>query len=82
MNVPINAKRLRATLPDVVERVRKGTRFTVIYRSRPAFQIVPVDDQACTPISLADDTLYRAQPVGSSDDGRTSVEHDRILYPR
>ena len=82
MNVPINAKRLRATLPDVVERVRKGTRFTVIYRSRPAFQIVPVDDQARTPISLADDTLYRAQPVGSSDDGRTSVEHDRILYPR
>jgi hypothetical protein len=41
MNVPINAKRLRATLPDVVERVRKGTRFTVIYRSRPAFQLAP-----------------------------------------
>ena len=40
INVPISAKRLRATLPDVVERVRKGTRFTVIYRSRPAFQIV------------------------------------------
>jgi len=36
MNVPINAKRLRSTLPDVVERVRKGTRFTAIYRSRPA----------------------------------------------
>ena len=82
MNVPINAKRLRATLPDVVERVRKGTRFTVIYRSRPAFQIVPVDDQGRASISLADDTLYRAQPVGSSDDGRTSVEHDRNLYPR
>jgi antitoxin (DNA-binding transcriptional repressor) of toxin-antitoxin stability system len=46
MNVPINAKRSRATLPDVVERVRKGTRFTVIYLSRPAFQIVPVDDRA------------------------------------
>jgi hypothetical protein len=36
MNVPINAKRLRATLSEVVERVREGTRFTVIYRSRPA----------------------------------------------
>ena len=45
MNVPINAKRLRATLPDV-----------------------------------ADDPLYRAQPVGSSDDGRTSVDHDAVLY--
>jgi len=82
MNVPINAKRLRATLPDVVERVRKGTRFTVIYRSRPAFQIVPVDDRDGVPMSLADDTLYRAQPVGSSDDGRASVDHDTILYPR
>jgi antitoxin (DNA-binding transcriptional repressor) of toxin-antitoxin stability system len=82
MNVPINAKRLRATLPDVVERVRKGTRFTVIYRSRPAFQIVPVDDKGRAPISLADDTLYHAAPVGSSDDGRTSTDHDAILYPR
>jgi prevent-host-death family protein len=82
MNVPINAKRLRATLPDVVERVRKGTRFTVIYRSRPAFQIVPVDDKGSASISLADDTLYRAQPVGASDDGRTSIDHDAILYPR
>ena len=42
-NISINAKRLRGSLPEVVERVRKGTRFTVIYRSRPAFQIVPVD---------------------------------------
>ena len=64
MNVPINAKRLRATLPDVVERVRKGTRFTVIYRSRPAFQIVPVDDTVSEPGSLAADPLYRARPVG------------------
>jgi prevent-host-death family protein len=82
MNVPINAKRLRATLPDVVERVRKGTRFTVIYRSRPAFQIVPVDDRGLASISLGDDPLYRAQPVGSSDDARTSVDHDAILYAR
>ena len=82
MNVPINAKRLRATLPDVVERVRKGTRFTVIYRSRPAFQIVPVDDKGNASISLADDTLYRAEAVGSSEDGRTSVDHDAILYTR
>jgi prevent-host-death family protein len=82
MNVPINAKRLRATLPDVVERVRKGTRFTVIYRSRPAFQIVPVDDAGSASSLLTDDSLYRARPVGSSDDGRTSADHDAVLYPR
>ena len=81
MNVPRNAKRLRATLPDVVERVRKGTRFTVIYRNRPAFQIVPLDDAGGRSIALADDTLYRAKPVGSSGDGRTSVDHDTILNP-
>ena len=82
MNVPINAKRLRATLPDVVERVRKGVRFTVIYRSRPAFQIVPVDDAGSVSMSLPDDPLYRAEPVGSSSDGRTSADHDAVLYPR
>jgi antitoxin (DNA-binding transcriptional repressor) of toxin-antitoxin stability system len=81
-NVPINAKRLRATLPDVVERVRRGARFTVIYRSRPAFQIVPVDDRAGAPASLKDDPLYRAEAIGSSDDGRASTDHDEILYPR
>ena len=82
MSKPINAKELRASLPSVVRRVRAGERITVLYRSRPAFQIVPVDDKGNAPMSLADDTLYRAQPVGSSDDGRTSIDHDAILYTR
>jgi hypothetical protein len=35
MNVPINAKRLRASLPDVVERVRKGALTNdALYRAR------------------------------------------------
>lgn len=82
MNVSINAKTLRATLPDVVERVRKGTRFTVIYRSRPAFQIVPVNDTGESSDSLAGDPLYRAPAVGESADCRTSTDHDTILYRR
>lgn len=82
MNVSINAKRLRATLPDVVKRVRRGTRFTVIYRSRPAFQIVPVNESGQASVSLADDPLYRAQAVGSSSDGHTAADHDATLYRR
>ena len=80
MNVSINAKRLRASLPNVVERVRKGTRFTVIYRSRPAFQIVPMDDEARGKVSLTDDPLYRAGPVGHSLDGQRAADHDSLLY--
>lgn len=82
MNVPINAKRLRASLPDVVERVRKGTRFTVIYRSRPAFQIVPVNEAEQPPASLSDDPLYRARAVGRSRDKLTAAAHDAVLYRR
>jgi antitoxin (DNA-binding transcriptional repressor) of toxin-antitoxin stability system len=82
MNVPINAKRLRASLPDVVKRVRRGTRFTVIYRSRPAFQIVPVGDAVEQKVSLEDDPLYRAGPVGRSTDRRRAAEHDELLYGR
>jgi prevent-host-death family protein len=81
-NVSLNAKQLRATLPDVVERVRKGTRFTVIYRSRPAFQIVPIDDEGNAATPLAEDPLYRAEAVGASIDGATSRDHDTALYPR
>ena len=82
MNVPINAKRLRGSLPEVVERVRKGTRFTVIYRSRPAFQIVPVNDAEQAPVTLADDPLYRARAVGRSSDGHAADDHDAPLYGR
>jgi prevent-host-death family protein len=79
-NVTINAKRLRGSLPDVVKRVRKGTRFTVVYRSRPAFQIVPVDESTHSMPPLEDDPIYKSEAVGRSKDGLTSVDHDKILY--
>ena len=82
MSTTINAKELRASLPKLVERVRKGARFVVIYRSRPAFQIVPVDDSEVPRTPLEGDPLYRAKPVGRSTDGRPAAEHDDVLYGR
>lgn len=76
----INAKELRASLPKVVERVRRGARFTVIYRSRPAFRIVPVDDSAEDVTPLASDPLFRAKAVGRSVDGSCAERHDGVLY--
>jgi antitoxin (DNA-binding transcriptional repressor) of toxin-antitoxin stability system len=72
----------RTLLPDVVRRVRQGGRFIVLYRSRPAFQIVPIDEPATTRLPLADDPLYHAAAVGRSTDGRSAQDHDRILYGR
>lgn len=80
MNITINAKQLRASLPKLVERVRRGARFTVLYRSRRAFQIVPVDETETPRSSLESDPLYRAGPVGRSGDGRTAADHDAVLY--
>lgn len=82
MSLSINAKQLRASLPDVVERVRKGARFTVIYRSRPAFQIVPIDETLEPGGDLTDDPLYRAPALGRSTDGLTAADHDLALYRR
>ena len=50
----INAKQLRARLKEVVEKVRHGERFTVLYRSRPAFDIVPVGSptMGSTPLEI------------------------------
>ncbi len=76
----INAKELRRSLPAVVRRVRQGESFTVLYRSRPAFKVVPVDTDARTIGELEDEPLYGAGAVGSSRDRLTSADHDRILY--
>ena len=80
MNVLINARQLRASLPEIVRRVRRGARFTVLYRSRAAFQIVPADESVVAETAFEDDSLYRAGPVGSSSDGRTAAQHDGDLY--
>ena len=82
MTITISAKELRASLPKLVERVRKGARFTVLYRSRRAFQIVPVDEPDAPRSRLEADPLYRAGAVGRSTDGRTAAEHDTALYGR
>ncbi len=82
MTISINAKQLRASLPEVVRRVRNGAKFTVIYRSRPAFQIVPMDDAGEAQGVLADEPLYHAKAVGRSKDGKSAADHDRVLYGR
>lgn len=81
MERTINAKELRASLPETVRRVRRGERFTVLYRSRPAFRIVPIEQglgEAMPPLS--EDPMYQAGGVGRSADGLASRNHDRILY--
>jgi len=80
MNTVINAKELRASLPALVGKVRRGARFTVLYRSRPAFQMVPVDDAPIPTSDLEKDPLYHAKPVGRSTDGRSAADHDAMLY--
>ena len=82
MNSIINAKELRGSLPKVVQKVRRGARFTVLYRSRPAFQVIPVDAGAYPLGKLEDDPLYRAKPLGRSNDGQSAADHDRLLYGR
>jgi antitoxin (DNA-binding transcriptional repressor) of toxin-antitoxin stability system len=82
MNTVINAKELRSGLPQVVQKVRRGMRFTVLYRSRPAFQVIPVDVSEFPIGEVAEDPLYRAKPVGRSVDGRSAADHDALLYGR
>jgi len=82
MNQLISAKQLRSSLPDVVKKVRRGAHFTVLYRSKPAFQLVPMDAPVASAGDLTSDTLYRARAVGRSTDGRRAADHDELLYRR
>ena len=79
MLTTINAKELRRQLGEIVERVGRGEGFTVLYRSRPAFCIVPVDGMP-TLGRIEDDSIYQADAVGRSSDGWSAADHDQILY--
>ena len=54
----------------------------MVYRSRPAFEIVPVGGLAVPSTPLADEPLYRAGPVGRSRDTLSAADHDAVLYGR
>ena len=79
MPTTINVKTLRYEMRRIIERVKRGEDFTVLYRSRPAFRIVPLHGGAALG-RPEDDALYGAEAVGRSSDGLTSVDHDRSLY--
>jgi prevent-host-death family protein len=82
MSTMINVKTLRAELGRIIERVRRGEQFTVLFRSRPVFRIVPPDGDVADLGALEDDPLYGAEAVGRSRDGATAANHDAILYPK
>jgi antitoxin (DNA-binding transcriptional repressor) of toxin-antitoxin stability system len=76
----INTKELRSSLPKIIESVRKGEKFTVLYRSRPAFRIVPIEEELHITSPLSSDPLYQAQAIGESSDGLGGADHDTLLY--
>ncbi len=80
MDRVINTKELRSQLPKIVKSVQRGEQFTVLYRSRPAFRIVPVNEEDPASGPLDKDPLYRAGAVASSSDGKTAGDHDALLY--
>jgi antitoxin (DNA-binding transcriptional repressor) of toxin-antitoxin stability system len=78
----INTKQLRAGLARIIERVRNGTSFLVLHRSRPAFQIIPPAARHGPLPPLETDPMYGAQALGRSRDRLRAADHDRVLYRR
>ena len=76
----INVKTLRASLPDIIKRVHQGDQYIVLYRSRPAFRIMSLDNEEELTIPISEDPIYGAPAVGRSKDGLTAKDHDQILY--
>ena len=79
MSTTISVTTLRNEMRSIVDRVRKGEDFTVLYRNRAAFRIVSMEadfdpDQAET------DRLHGAAAVGRSSEGLSAADHDRTLY--
>lgn len=78
----INTKQLRTGLANIIERVKRGASFLVLYRSRPAFQIVSPSAKPGALPALESEPIYRARALGRSRDGLRAADHDRVLYRR
>ena len=81
MERTINAKTLRRELRNVLERARRGERFTVLYRSLPVCRIVPLEGAATALTPGREDALYGAPPVVGPDAVAEPIaDHDEVLY--
>lgn len=76
----INTRQLREQMPRVVQSVRRGQRFLVLHRSRPAFELSPPGAAPADLPALDEDPVYGWKGVGASEDGLRAAEHDRLLY--
>lgn len=76
----INTRQLREEMPRVVSSVRKGKRFLVLHRSRPAFELSPPGPTAEPLPPLEQDPVFGWDGVGASEDGLRAADHDRVLY--
>lgn len=76
----INTRQLREEMPRVVNSVRRGKRFLVLHRSRPAFELSPPAPVASALPPLEEDPVYGWSGVGASQDGLRAADHDRLLY--
>jgi hypothetical protein len=76
----INTRQLREEMPRVVDSVRRGKRFLVLHRSRPAFELSPPATVASALPPLENDPVYGWSGVGASQDGLRAADHDRLLY--
>lgn len=74
MHTVINAKELRQRLPEVVKQVGRGVRFTVLYRSRPAFDIVPAETSTLVREPADAATAYAAGPGAGVADKLRAME--------
>jgi len=75
----INAKQLRASLPEIVEQVRRGQEFLVVYRSRPAFRLVPTRPGSALP-PLEEDPIFEAGAIGSTRERTRNEDIDDVVY--
>lgn len=41
----ISLKEFRMGLPDVIDQIARGTSFTIVKRSKPVFQVNPIQDE-------------------------------------
>lgn len=77
-NRPISFEVISDDLVTIEQEARKID--SILYRSHPAFQIIPIDASLKKQTPLEEDPLYHTKPLIASGHPGAAEKHDSYLY--
>lgn len=74
----IGLKELQQNTKEIREQVSRGMRYIVVYRSKPIFEISPIDQNTDFSAAFKSTNLYKSDFIARMEEAESDVKSGRI----